>query len=265
MPGMGRRRRVVKMPVAEPEVVEQTPEVEPEVVEPEPTPVPAKARRGRKRVPQPEVVEPEPEPEVVEDEPTPEEEPTESKKPRQRVQYTAEDAEERFLKIQESIATLIKEKKPVPRSLKKELQEYHKVMNNVMKKKKRKNTNRRVNSESGFLKKKSISQEMANFLKVPADTKMSQTEISKAISSYIARRGNDADLDKRMNPDNRDLREPGELSLINPDEALTKLFNLDQYQKDVRAGKIKNNRGEIVRDDRFTNNVIPRLIQNHLS
>lgn len=72
------------------------------------------------------------------------------------------------------------------------------------------------NAKKGFAKPSNISPELATFLNLSYDTKISRTDVTKLISQYIKDNNLQNSLDKRE---------------ILPDEELSKIINMDHNQK----------------------------------
>jgi len=129
----------------------------------------------------------------------------------------------------------------------------------------------------GIMIKYQISKELADFLQVPHDTKLSRVETTRAICAYSHLKEDE----KRegmlawvyLNPDGkRNLQNPLDHKAILPDKALSKLLRYDQYKKDVKAGKITKNMkdketGKVIQvkmsDDMLYYWVIQRLVGVH--
>ncbi len=130
----------------------------------------------------------------------------------------------------------------------------------------------RDTSKSGLLLKYNVTPELANFLHIDRDEKLSRSDVQCALSAYI-----NLDPDekrdrimrwKHLNENHRDLRDNQNRRIINPDKPLSQLLNYEQYKKDVKNKIIFiNNKkaGEkvVVTDDRLQYYVIMRLIQKH--
>jgi len=97
---------------------------------------------------------------------------------------------------------------------------------------------------SGFVLPCKISPELADFLKVPHDRRLSRTEVTNAICVYIRLKPDEIRphmlVWKHLNPEGkRNLQNPENKMAILPDEALKKLLNYDSYVKRVQKGEIK--------------------------
>jgi chromatin remodeling complex protein RSC6 len=130
-----------------------------------------------------------------------------------------------------------------------------------------------------LMKKVNVSPQLAAFLKLKKGEQVSRSECNTAITMYINVKDRDnvpAEKRKwleRMNPDNvgRCLQTDTK-SIIEPDEALSKLLNYPAYQKRVKAGKQvwhrKNKEtGEKVdkveTEDHLTYSVVQHLLAPH--
>ena len=137
----------------------------------------------------------------------------------------------------------------------------------------------RKTTNSGLMKKYTISDALADFLGVDHNSQYSRIDITCAICAY-AHIKDDEDRDKilqwaYLNPEGkRNLQNPRDKRAIIPDKHLKKLLKYEKYQKDVKAKKItkkiKNKEtGEITKipvdNDFLYYWVIQRLISVHLS
>lgn len=100
--------------------------------------------------------------------------------------------------------------------------------------------------QGGIMIKYQISGELADFLKVPKDTKLSRVETTRAICIYSHLKENEKREEMArwlyLNPEGkRNLQNQMDHKSILPDKALSKLLRYDQYKKDVKAGKIFKN------------------------
>lgn len=142
---------------------------------------------------------------------------------------------------------------------------------------KRRNNRANTSVESGFGKEINISPELAKFLKVDVNTKLTRNDITRAICTYI--HYDPATATERMkrweylNPEGeRNLQNPSERKAILPDKALSALLGYDKYKKNVSEGKEffnKTNKATgqkeqtRVEDDSLYYFVIQKLIQKH--
>lgn len=97
--------------------------------------------------------------------------------------------------------------------------------------------------QGGIMIKYQISKELADFLQVPEDTKVSRVEITRAICVYSHLKENEKREEMLkwlyLNPDGkRNLQNQMDHKSILPDKTLSKLLRYDQYKKDVKAGKV---------------------------
>lgn len=131
------------------------------------------------------------------------------------------------------------------------------------------------NDSSGFRNKIAISRELADFLKVTPDTRLATSDITRAICVYIhydALKANEQSKGwAHLNPKGaRNLQQKSSEksksfnTRIAPDAALSKLLNYSKYQKDVKAGLLKNSKGEVITDDGLFYHTIQKLIQPHI-
>ena len=107
----------------------------------------------------------------------------------------------------------------------------------------RKQSSTRKKAISGLMMSFSISKELATFLKVPASTRLSRVEVTRAICVYAhLKEGEKRDEMlrwKHLNPEGkRDLQFPQDKKAIIPDKALSKLLRYDEYKKKIAAGLI---------------------------
>lgn len=131
----------------------------------------------------------------------------------------------------------------------------------------------------GFNIKYSISPELAAFLQVDPDTKLSRVQCTRAVCVWSRLKDDEsrpemlewAYLNKNGE---RNLQDPKDKKRIIPDKALSKLLDYKQYQKDVAAGKITTERkdkktGKVrtvkVTDDSLHYFTIQSLISKHLN
>ena len=96
---------------------------------------------------------------------------------------------------------------------------------------------------SGFAVQHMISAELAKFLKVPSDTRLSRLEATRAICAYVRlKEGEDRETILRwanLNPGGkRDLQDPNDKRAIIPDALLSKLLRFPDYQKKVANGMV---------------------------
>ncbi len=109
------------------------------------------------------------------------------------------------------------------------------------------NAKRRVrvtgNRVSGFMIKYPVNEEGARFLQLDKGTPLSRRELTNAICVYAHRKPDEIrelmlKWDYLNLKGERDLQKPGERMVILPDDTLTKLLRYEEYQKQVKAGKI---------------------------
>jgi len=101
----------------------------------------------------------------------------------------------------------------------------------------------RKNTISGIMIQCQISEELAKFLQVPPDTRISRIEATRAICAYAHWKEDEKREPvlrwKHLNPDGkRNLQNPQEKKAVIPDKTLNKLLRYDQYRKDVKNGKV---------------------------
>lgn len=101
----------------------------------------------------------------------------------------------------------------------------------------------RKNTTSGIMIQSQISEELLNFLKLPAGTRISRVDATRAICVYSHLKENEKRDEllrwEYLNPEGkRNLQNPQDKKAIIPDKALVKLLRYDQYKKDVKAGKV---------------------------
>lgn len=107
----------------------------------------------------------------------------------------------------------------------------------------RKQSSTRKETKSGLMMQFPISKELADFLNVPGDTRLSRVEVTRAICVYAHIKENEKRDEmirwKHLNPDGkRNLQFPQDKKAIIPDKALTKLLRYDAYKKKIAAGQI---------------------------
>lgn len=162
------------------------------------------------------------------------------------------DRSEKSTEKTKSLRTLRKIKKRVER-LKKDVPKI-----------KRKNT-RTDYSNNTFCVPMKISKELSNFLNHPGP--LSRDEVQCAISAYINIKI-DEERDKilrwkHLNTIERDLRDETNLSIIIPDDKLSKLLGYDEYVKQVERGKIINKKGDVVTNSDLKYCIVTKLLQKH--
>lgn len=104
----------------------------------------------------------------------------------------------------------------------------------------------RKKTTSGLMKKSAITEELANFLKVPLDTRLSRTEVTSAICVYAHLKEDEkresALVWKYLNPGcKRNLQLPQDKKALIPDKPLSKLLRYEEYKKNVAKGLITKN------------------------
>lgn len=130
---------------------------------------------------------------------------------------------------------------------------------------------KRVNAgiSSGIMKPNPITEELAKFLGVPLDTKLSRVEIQGALAVYCRVKDKNKKSYVRwgyLNPEGeRNLQDPKDRKFIIPDKKLSKLLRYDQYKKKIADGKIiirnkKTGESRVVTDDRLQYFTITSLI-----
>lgn len=165
------------------------------------------------------------------------------------------------------------------RSVKKKVEKIQKSLPKFMKK-----TRNNKNIKNNFNKLVSISEELAEFLKVDKNIKMTREDINCAIFTYINIKS-DESRDKMLkwkylnwHNDNpvRDLRDKEKKDIIIPDEALSKLLNYENYQKEINKFLSKdseepheksifsNKNGSHPKDDKLRYTSVIKLIQPHI-
>lgn len=131
---------------------------------------------------------------------------------------------------------------------------------------------------SGFSLGCAISDELADFLKVPRGTLLSRTEITNALCAYVNIKPDETREKvlkwKHINPKGHDLRDPKNRTRIIPDPRLSKLLKYDDYRKHVKEGVIetyklnkqtKQKEHLVQTDDRLMYCTMQLLIQPHIS
>lgn len=101
----------------------------------------------------------------------------------------------------------------------------------------------RKNTTSGLMMSFAISEELADFLKLPRDTKLSRIDATRAICIYSNIKENEEREEmlrwKYLNPQGkRDLQNPRDKKSIVPDKALSKVLGYEKYKKDIANGLI---------------------------
>jgi chromatin remodeling complex protein RSC6 len=107
----------------------------------------------------------------------------------------------------------------------------------------RKQSSTRKETTSGLMMKFVISNELADFLKVPRSTRLSRVEVTRAICIYAHLKDNEKRDEmlrwKYLNPGGtRNLQFPQDKKAIIPDKALSKLLRYDEYKKKVASGLV---------------------------
>lgn len=132
---------------------------------------------------------------------------------------------------------------------------------------------------SGFSLGCTISDELADFLKVPKGTLLTRTEITNALCAYVNINANETREKvlrwKHLNPKmNRDLRDPSNKTRILPDPRLSKLLKYEEYRKRVKEGLVetykvnkqtKQKERVVQTDDGLLYCTMQLLIQPHIS
>lgn len=202
------------------------------------------------------------------------------KKPRKKVTLEShlQKYQELLVLIDNEIEKKQKSREPGIRSLQsmkkiiKELEnETHKVA-----RVKRKNLNSK--KVSGFSLPCEITNELADFMKLPHGSTPTRNEITNAICVYIHYDPNDKKEQivkwAHLNPGGkRNLQDPSDRMSIIPDAKLKKLLKYDKYVQDVKEGKVFKNKknketGESnlvkVETSELSYSVIQKLIQNQI-
>jgi len=101
-------------------------------------------------------------------------------------------------------------------------------------------------TNSGLMMGYTISTELADFLKISHDTRLSRVEATRAICVYAHLKEDEKREPmlrwKYLNPGGkRNLQFPQDKKAIIPDKALSKLLRYDEYKKKVSAGLITYN------------------------
>lgn len=107
----------------------------------------------------------------------------------------------------------------------------------------RKHSSLKKQTTSGLMMQFSISKELADFLKVSSDTRLSRVDVTRALCVYVhldEDEKRDAVLEwKYMNANGkRNLQNPQDKKAIIPDKALSKLLRYDVYKKNVADGLV---------------------------
>jgi chromatin remodeling complex protein RSC6 len=102
---------------------------------------------------------------------------------------------------------------------------------------------RKKNLNSGLYLEYTISEELADFLKVPHDTTLSRIDVMRAICLYVHRKEDEERPEVKrwfsLNPKGkRDLQDPKDRKYIIPDEKLSGLLRYKKFVQDVKKGKI---------------------------
>jgi len=127
------------------------------------------------------------------------------------------------------------------------------------------------NAKSGLKIPQNVSDELCTFLKVKPGTQISRVDATRGITAYIHLKDNESRNEilqwKNLNPGGkRNLQDSNDATIINPDDALKKLLNYDQYVKNVKAGLItKKKDGKTVKEDDPSLHyyTIQKLIKHH--
>jgi chromatin remodeling complex protein RSC6 len=107
----------------------------------------------------------------------------------------------------------------------------------------RKQSSTRKETTSGLMMTFAISKELADFLQIPEDTRLSRIEVTRAICVYSHLKDDEKREEmlrwKYLNPNGkRDLQFPQDKKAIIPDKSLSKLLRYDIYKKKVAAGQV---------------------------
>jgi len=131
------------------------------------------------------------------------------------------------------------------------------------------------NKVSGFVLKCRITEELAEFMQIPADSTVTRNEITNAICMYARVKPGEKRPQMlkwvHLNPEGkRNLQDPNDKMAIIPDDTLRELLDYDQYLQDVEEGLItkqstnkttKKKETVVVTDAALKYWVIQRLIQ----
>lgn len=101
----------------------------------------------------------------------------------------------------------------------------------------------RKNTTSGIAIQYQISEELADFLQVPKDTRLSRIDATRGICAYAHWKEDEKREEmlrwKHLNPEGkRNLQNPHDKKVIIPDKKLSKLLNYSDYKKAVKDGKV---------------------------
>ena len=136
---------------------------------------------------------------------------------------------------------------------------------------------RNASSKNGLTTELGISEELATFLQVPKDTKISRIDVMRAICVYSKfKDGEERENIKKwgyLNPEGkRNLQNPEDKTSIVPDKVLSSLLRYEEYRNDVINGKVEKNtknkllntKTKILHDDpKLYYWVIQKLIKIH--
>lgn len=101
----------------------------------------------------------------------------------------------------------------------------------------------RKGTTSGITIQCQISEELANFLKVPPETRISRVDATRALCAYAHWKDDEKREEilrwQHLNPTGkRNLQNPQDKKSIIPDKALVKLLRYENYKKDIKNGKV---------------------------
>lgn len=200
----------------------------------------------------------------------------EEKKPRKKVTIDSHLEKYQLLisLVKEEIERKQKTREPGIRNvqnIKKMIEELEKEVPKVAKIK-RKSDARKI---SGFSLQCVITEELAEFMKIPKNSTPTRIDITNAICAYSHIKPNETKEQilrwNHLNPEGkRNLQDPKNKMNIIPDAKLKKLLKYDKYVKDVKEGKVFKNvlnkdtgkrEKVLVEDPVLSYSVIQKLIQ----
>lgn len=202
------------------------------------------------------------------------EEPKE-KKPRKasgpRVKMTLELYNQQFEELTEKLSTKIEEKGEVNLrfliSVRKSVKDLQKKASRLFKKKRATGDGTRK-AGVGFDAPIVVSDAMRKFLGVSADETLTRGDLTVAVCTYIKRKDGETREQAlrwaKMNDGTRNLQDPDNKRNIKPDTTLRKLFNLDQREKDIKAGKVSTKAGVQVTTTDIGYTTLQSLLAQHV-
>jgi len=206
--------------------------------------------------------------------------PDEEKKPRKKV--TVESHLEKYQKllaiVDEEIEKKQKSREPGIRAMqtiRKQIKELEGETSKISNVKRKNNNSKKV---SGFSLKCKITDELADFMKIPKGSTPTRIEITNAICAYAHVKPDEKKEQilkwAHLNPGGkRNLQDPKNKMSIIPDQKLKKLLGYDKYIKEVNDKKVFKNvtnkdtgRKEkvLVTDPILSYSVIQKLIQHQI-